>query len=78
MPEQSKGLYNKYKVERIDGKPGRENCQYFVVDVCHDPYGPAAVRAYIDALPDDFAQLKADLEKILQGAKFDSKTETVK
>ena len=77
MPESNRGLFNKYKIERIDGKPGRENCQYFVVDVCHDPYAHAAIRGYIDALPDEFAMLKADLEKLLEGGRFNSKTETV-
>ncbi len=78
MPESTRGLYNKFEVKRIDGKPGRENCQYFVLDLCHDPYAPQALRAYINALPPGFALLKADLELLLAGFKFDPTTESVK
>lgn len=44
------GLYEKFRVERTDGKsaPGQkhEGCRYFVLDVTHDPLAPPALRAY--------------------------------
>jgi hypothetical protein len=77
MPDTDKGLFNKYEVKRIDGKPGRENCQYFVMDLCHDPYAKPALEAYIKALPEEYALLKADLTKLLGGKRFNKQTETV-
>lgn len=43
-------LFNKYVVKRSDGtdKPGgkHEDCQYFVLDLSHDPFAKNAVRVY--------------------------------
>ncbi len=76
MPDTDKGLYKKYEIKRVDGKPGRENCQYFVLDLCHDPYARQALEAYMKALPPDYALLKSDLSLLLDGAKFDHDTNT--
>lgn len=77
MPDTDKGLYNKFEITRIDGKPGREDCQYFVLDLCHDPYARPALQAYIDALPNEYHLLKSDLTLLLEGFRFDKSTETV-
>lgn len=77
MPDTDKGLYNKYEVKRIDGKPGRENCQYFVLDLCHDPHAKPALEAYINALPKEYHLLKDDLRLLLEGFKYDPNTERV-
>lgn len=43
-------LYRKFHVERIDGtdQPGgkHECCEYFVLDLDHDPHAAPALRAY--------------------------------
>lgn len=78
MPDVDKGMFNKYEVKRIDGKSDRENCQYFVLDLCHDPYAKPALQAYIDALPQEFELLKNDLIKLVYGGRFDKTTESVK
>ena len=50
MDDKSKGLYEKFQVCRIDGShlPGgkHENCDYFVLDLSHDPHAIPALKAY--------------------------------
>lgn len=77
MPDTDKGMYNKYEVKRIDGKPGRENCRYFVLDLCHDPYAKPALEAYINALPKEYDLLRKDLELVLDGGRYNPATESV-
>ena len=47
-----KGLYPKYTVIRNDGrdKPGEmhEGCEYFVIDLTHDPLAVAPLEAYAE------------------------------
>jgi hypothetical protein len=47
------GIYNKYAVYRNDreDRPGykHEGCEYFVLDMTHDPFAVPALRAYADA-----------------------------
>ncbi len=48
--EQTTGLYNKYTVKRnLDPKGKHPNCQYFVLDLTHDPFAKAAILAYAKA-----------------------------
>lgn len=65
MTDRQCGLYGKYRVERLDGSsaPGgkHERCDYFVLDILHDDYAKAALRAYADACQEDYPQLAADL-----------------
>lgn len=61
----SVGLYNKYHVNRADGRdlPGndKENAKYFVLDYEYDPYARAALSAYADACEEKYPELANDL-----------------
>lgn len=63
--DNDRGLYDKYTVTRLDGRdrPGEKHdgCRYFVLDVTHDPYAPAALRAYVEACRAERPALAADL-----------------
>ena len=39
------------------------NCEYFVLDVTHDPIAPAALKAYADEVEATHPQLAADIRK---------------
>lgn len=61
----SRGLYNKFNVERTDGKsePGEKHygCEYFVLDLTHDKFALPALRAYAEACGNEYPQLASDL-----------------
>jgi len=61
----AKGLYAKYRVERIDGshkEGGRhEGCWYFVLDPTHDPAARDALRRYAELVADERPRLAYDL-----------------
>lgn len=63
----SRGLYDKFKVERTDGTsaPGEKhhNCEYFVLDMDHDDHARAAITAYVASLEnsEEYPGLAADL-----------------
>ena len=62
MDDAIKGLYQKYKVERIDDIEGKhKNCNYFVLDMVHDKHARAAVIAYAASCHDEYPQLSDDL-----------------
>lgn len=69
MSDKTKGLYNKFDVRRADGsseKGGKHHgCEYFVLDLSHDPHAPAALVAYADSCEPDYPQLAADLRRKL-------------
>lgn len=48
--DKSRGLYEKFKVERTDGRSAKgekhHGCRYFVLDVDHDPLAFNALRTY--------------------------------
>ena len=48
--QKEKGLYDKFRVYRTDGKhdPGdkHEGCEYFVLDLTHDRFAVRALMAY--------------------------------
>ncbi len=58
------GLYRKYRVQRNDGrdKPGdkHSDCQYFVLDLTHDPFARLAADHYADKAEQDGWLLLAD------------------
>ena len=58
-------LYEKFTVFRTDGRdaPGEKHaeCDYFVLDLTHDPFALPAIRAYADACREKFPTLAADL-----------------
>lgn len=57
VDDRERGLYAKYRVEKINGKPVGE-C--FVLEA-HDPNAIPALRAYAQACEGEFATLAADL-----------------
>jgi hypothetical protein len=66
MSDPERGLYEKFKIERTDGKsaPGGKHhaCNYFVLDIDHDPHALPALRAYAKSCKKDYPHLASDLE----------------
>lgn len=73
MGDRSRGLYHKFeKITRTDGTsgPGRKHdgCDYFILDLTHDPHAAPALLAYIDSCRPDYPMLADDLlRKIIRG-----------
>ena len=65
--DKERGLYRKYVVTRVDGssEPGRkhEKCDYFVLDLTHDPFALHAIAAYVHACEKEYPALAEDLRK---------------
>lgn len=65
--DKEQGMYRKFEVRRTDGRsePGEKHhgCEYFVLDVDHDPYAKGAILAYAILCTDTHPQLSADLLK---------------
>ncbi len=70
MRQKNKGIYRKFYVERTDGqsKPGGKHadCEYFVLDLDHDPFAAVAIAASVDACEEEYPLLAADLRKKLE------------
>lgn len=60
--DHQRGLYGKYRVERIDGK---RKGPYFVLAYTTDPHARAALAAYADSCEDEYPLLAADLRREL-------------
>lgn len=58
-------LYEKFQVQRTDGTDGKgmkhDACEYFVLDLTHDPYSADALNAYAIAARHTHPQLSAEL-----------------
>lgn len=73
--DHARGLYAKFNVMRTDGSsnPGgrHDGCQYFVLDLDHDPHARTALAAYaVAAQAAGYEQLAADLRtKYLGGSR---------
>lgn len=69
MGDKTRGLYEKFKVERIDGSSEsggkHEGCDYFVLDLTHDKHSLPALQAYITSCRNDYPLLAADLAEKL-------------
>jgi len=69
MGDRTRGLYDKFIVERTDGSSafGRKhaNCRYFVIDLEHDKHGAAALEAYAKSCLDEYPLLAADLQQLV-------------
>ena len=69
MGDNTRGLYGKFNVERVDGKSAtgekHDGCEYFVLDLTHDPHALPALRAYVESCRGDYPLLANDLFKIL-------------
>ena len=71
MGDKTMGLYYKFDVIRTDerDKIGQKHygCEYFVLDLTHDPHALSALRAYRESCKDEYPVLAFDLlEKISQ------------
>lgn len=69
MSEEQRGLYRKYRVTRTDGSSEsggkHERCAYFVLDLEHDEFAAAALKAYAKACQETYPDLAADIERII-------------
>jgi len=69
MKKREKGLYGKYRVRRTDGNDTamdkHHNCNYFVLDLDHDKFAPAAIKAYAAACRSEYPTLANDLDRYL-------------
>lgn len=65
MGDRTRGLYEKFHVERVDGKQEKHaDCDYFVLDVTHDPHAVVALEAYVEsARRDGYNLLANDLDE---------------
>lgn len=67
MDDKERGLYHKFKVERVDGSPKHEGCDYFVLDLDHDPIALYALATYArQARAEGYDLLADDLDGILR------------
>lgn len=65
--DREKGLYGKYRVERIGGTPGKHrDCYYYVLDLEHDAYALPALRAYADVCETAYPALAHDLRVLVE------------
>lgn len=69
MGDRTQGLHGKFIVLRTDGKsaPGQkhEHCEYFVLDLTHDPHSIPAIRAYAQSAEGDgYGLLARDLRSL--------------
>lgn len=65
MGDKTKGLYGKFVVRRTDGRdqPGEKHdgCEYFVLDLSHDPHAYRALMAYAASCSEEYPLLAGDL-----------------
>ena len=65
MGDKTRGLYEKFRVRRLDGSDRlggkHDGCWYFVLDVTHDPHARAALLAYAESCRADYPLLADDL-----------------
>lgn len=63
MNDKHQGLYAKYKpIERTDApNPKHKDCQYFVLDLTHDPYARKAAKVYAIFCSEEHPTLASDL-----------------
>ena len=70
MGNRNRGLYGKFIVKRADGthRPGEKHdgCDYFVLDLTHDPFAVEALAAYASACGREYPLLARDLRAKLQ------------
>ena len=71
MSDKNKGIYEKFTVYRNDGKSAvgakHHGCEYFVLDLTHDKYAAAALKAYAEACKLEFPLLASDVRLLADG-----------
>ncbi len=76
ITDQERGLYGKYRVERIGGTPGKhDECWYYVLDWMHDKYARPALEAYAKACADEYPDLSRDLFTLIDEGRFPGEPE---
>ncbi len=69
MDKHQAGLFNKFIVKRVDGKDKpwqkHDGCDYFVLDLTHDPHALPALKSYADSCESEYPNLAEDLRKKL-------------
>lgn len=69
MDDKRKGIYRKYKVERVDGSDKHKDCEYFVLDPKHDPHARVALKAYANSCEaDGYLTLARDINMMVKKA----------
>lgn len=67
MDKRKFSLYPKFNVSRTDGEDvqGHKHyrCEYFVLDLTHDPFALGPLRQYADECEREYPVLAADLRK---------------
>ena len=65
MDKRTKGLYRKFSVARTDRRDfvGEKHygCEYFVLDLTHDPFAKPAIEAYAEACREEYPVLSKEL-----------------
>lgn len=62
--DKTRGLYPKYRVTRIADPDGKHAaCEYYLLDLVHDPFSRPALLAYADACEGSFPTLAEDLRR---------------
>lgn len=65
VDKRATGVYHKYNVTRTDGSDQlggkHHDCEYFVLDLTHDPFAMPAATAYADACEAEYPMLAADM-----------------
>ncbi len=61
-----KGLYGKYRIEKVDGTPVDPRAVYFTMRLDTDRHARVAIWAYIESCREDEPDLARDLEKVLR------------
>jgi hypothetical protein len=70
MTDAQGGLHAKFHVERLTPSSrgiAHDDCQYFVLDVTHDPLAAPALLAYAEHCESGYPQLAADLRALVYG-----------
>ncbi len=66
MGDKTRGLYHKFRIYRVDGTDRNggkhDGCNYFVLDLTHDPHTLPALKAYAEACRTEYPLLAADLD----------------
>lgn len=69
MGDKTRGLYGKFRVDRVDGRSdiGEKHygCEYFVLDLTHDRHALSALTAYANSCEAEYPLLAEDLRKII-------------
>lgn len=63
--DKPRGLYKKYKVERVDKSEKHVDCEYFVLDLDCDKFALNALYSYMCQCEAEYPYLAKDLRKKL-------------